>query len=66
MSGGIQLRVMELDVVASTTKFSGGMLGAAVRNYKGEYFMTKYKQETRKVYTVEPLLKDTPEVRVPG
>ena len=33
---------------------------------KGEYFMIKYKQETRKVYTVEPLLKDTPEVRTPG
>ena len=66
MSGGLQLRVMESDVVASTTKFSGGMLGAAVRNCKRTIFMIKYKQETCKVYTVEPLLKDTSEVRAPG
>ena len=35
MSGGLQLRVMDSDVVASTIKFSGGMLGATVRNCKG-------------------------------
>ena len=34
MSGGLQLRVMDSDVVASTIKFSGDMLGAAVRNCK--------------------------------
>ena len=31
MSGGLQLRVMDSDVVASTVKFSGGMLGAKLQ-----------------------------------
>ena len=33
-SGGLQLRVIDSAVVASTVRFSGGMLGAATRDCK--------------------------------
>ena len=33
-SGGLQLRVTESDVAASTVRFTGGMLGAAVTDCK--------------------------------
>ena len=38
MSGGLQFRVTDSDVVASEIKFSGGMLGATkCESAKGEY-----------------------------
>ena len=30
ISGGLQFRVMESDVVTSTVRFTGGLLGAAI------------------------------------
>ena len=51
MSGGLQFRVMDSDVVASKITFSGGMLGATkCENAKGEYFMMQHKQETYAVH----------------
>ena len=34
MSGGFQFRAIDSDVVASMVRFTGGMLGAAVLDYK--------------------------------
>ena len=59
-SGGLQLREMVSDVVASTFKSSGGMLGAAVRNCKRRIFMIKYKQETRNMYMTMQLTDCNP------